>query len=299
MKNNGYILGIIVSVFVFLVVIFLIGLLFYFNVDKNKTISIVGTVVQVNDGYITVLTEDNESYKLFTTDTFNKGDIINCDITDIEEKDNYYKASLTSYSLVSKNNDDLYSNEIKDKDNDSAIQNNDNNEKIDYSTSDNQDYDNFINSQENVSVVNYVNSVQDVALNNGDENTLKDGFVKIVDFVFYDGVINGKTYKDLSDSAKISVLSSLMKIDEVIDNKYPNYKSNLGSKFSDIKEKTVYLYLDKTSELCLKNDDLCSNAKDGLSTLKKNFHITWGFIKDIAQNNISKLSDWYKVWREV
>ena len=40
-----------------------------------------------------------------------------------------------------------------------------------------------------------------------------------------------------------------------------------------------------------------ATAKEGFVDLKTNFGITWDIIKELASNGITKLRDWYEIWR--
>lgn len=147
-------------------------------------------------------------------------------------------------------------------------------------------------------VVEYVEKVS----NNSVGDQLKDGFITIVDFLFYDGKIYDKTFKELSNNAKIKVIKLALKIDSKIDEYFPEYKENISKNtnkvYTNLKSKLITIYLDTTVKICNNNPTLCDDAKDGLEDLKQNFGITWDFIKDISDVGIKKLKDWYEVWKE-
>lgn len=147
-------------------------------------------------------------------------------------------------------------------------------------------------------IVSYVESIE--STNTG--NTLKNGFVTVIDFIFYGGEIYGKTFAELSNSAKIKIISLALKIDSKIDEYFPGYKETISNTtnrvYTSIKTKLVTLYLDTTVKICNNNPKVCEDAKQGLTELKTNFGITWDFIKDISGAGITKLKDWYEVWRE-
>lgn len=68
------------------------------------------------------------------------------------------------------------------------------------------------------------NSVDtDALLENG-----KKYFVYCVDFLFYDGEINGIKFCDLTDMAKQQLLRDITTIDSLICSKFPNYKESIG-----------------------------------------------------------------------
>lgn len=146
-------------------------------------------------------------------------------------------------------------------------------------------------------VINYVSKISTEEKN----NSLKDGFVKVIDFIFYDGEIYGKTFKGLSNSAKIKIIAFALKIDSKIDEYFPGYKESISSTtnriYTNLKNKLVTLYLDTTVVICNNNETLCADAKAGLTELKSSFGLTWDFIKDISGIGITKLKDWYEIWR--
>lgn len=61
------------------------------------------------------------------------------------------------------------------------------------------------------------------------EDKAKGVFVLIVDFIFYEGEINGITFNELSDAGKEKVLKIATSIDNKINLKYPDYKNTIVS----------------------------------------------------------------------
>lgn len=147
-------------------------------------------------------------------------------------------------------------------------------------------------------VINYVKNVSETS----SKTALKEGFVKVVDFLFYDGEIYGKTFKELSNYAKIKIISLAIKIDSKIEEYVPGYKETISTTtnrvYTNLKTKLVTLYLDTTVKICNSNPTLCEDAKEGLQELKDSFGLTWNFIKEISGIGIAKLKDWYEVWKE-
>ncbi len=88
--------------------------------------------------------------------------------------------------------------------------------------------------EEEVAIVEDLNKqavllTDDVSNNvSGDLNTkIKDTFITFVDFIFYGGKINGKTFDDLSDEAKEATLDTFYNLDQFIEGYYPNYKEEV------------------------------------------------------------------------
>lgn len=100
-------------------------------------------------------------------------------------------------------------------------------------------------------VVNYVENIENDLDNTKEKsasvnkNSLKDIFVTLTDFIFYDGTIKGKTFKELGLEAKTKILELYEKIDSKIESVYPNYKEDIKDTstkaYSKVKEKTIEL----------------------------------------------------------
>ena len=134
-----------------------------------------------------------------------------------------------------------------------------------------------------------------------DENTLKEGFVKIVDFLFYDEEINGVTFSELKDEAKLKLYLLALKIDSKIDEHFPGYKETItnGTKkiYNNVKAKVIEGYIFVTDKICSNNESLCENAKKDFESLKESFGITWDYLKEIGKNAKDKLKNWYEDFR--
>ena len=128
---------------------------------------------------------------------------------------------------------------------------------------------------------------------------IKQGFTKIVDFLFYNGTIKGKTFEQLSDETKLKVLKLCYTIDNKIEKKYPDYKEEIKDTTTSIKEKILSSYLDITTTLCTSNEEACQSAKEGLKEMKESFSLTWNTIKNMSGKYLSKLKSWYEVWRDI
>lgn len=124
----------------------------------------------------------------------------------------------------------------------------------------------------------------------------KNAFINVVDFIFYDKDIKGVYYKDLTDSAKLKVISLGLKLDNTIEKKFPNYKEELSSKYQNAKGRMVALYLDKTTEFCSKKSDVCEEGKSNFQEMKKDFGLTFDIVKNATNVGWSKLKAWYEVY---
>lgn len=128
------------------------------------------------------------------------------------------------------------------------------------------------------------------------KGTLKNTFIKVVDFIFYDKDINGYYFKDLTNSAKLKVIGLALKLDNIIDSHFPGYKDELSSSYNKAKDNLITLYLNLTSEFCKNNDRICESAKNDFSLLKESLNLSWDVIKNLAKSGTNKLKEWYEIF---
>jgi len=128
------------------------------------------------------------------------------------------------------------------------------------------------------------------------KNTLKNTFIKVVDFIFYDKDINGYYFKDLTASAKLKVIGLALKLDGIIDKHFPGYKDELSGSYNKAKDSLITLYLNLTSEFCKNNDATCESAKSDFALLKKSLNLTWDVISNLAKSGTTKLKEWYEIF---
>ena len=154
-------------------------------------------------------------------------------------------------------------------------------------------------SKDNIVVNDIKNKLNLLEANQNDKSfdqTAKKYFISAVDFIFYDKDINRVYFKDLTNGAKLKVISLALKLDGLIDKYYPNYKEGLSSNYQNVKTKLIELYLNKTTEYCINNDEVCNEAKSNFQDLKNSLNLTWDVIKSIGNTSISKLRKWYEIY---
>lgn len=148
-------------------------------------------------------------------------------------------------------------------------------------------------------ILTYIKNA-DINYTEKEKNHLKNAFITIVDFLFYDGTINGVTKDEITTKTKLNVLTFALKLDQQIEKIIPNYKETISTKtghiYTNIKEKGVEMYLQITMKLCENNEPLCEDAKQGFHDMKTSFGISWNFIKNITQTGINNLKDWYEIY---
>ena len=294
-KNN---LTIIIGLFV--VVLVGIAILFYVNLEKNNVMEVEATIKTLGDGYIIATSDDGEEYSIKTADEYCIGDRIDFIIKDMKDTNGINEVNVSKIDIISKNISFSITDgneECNDVDNNEVV--------VDNEVEDNTERLNDASSETNV--INYFtnldNKLDTYTQDKSIGDSLKQGFVTIVDFLFYDGTINGQTFDSLSSKAKIEVLKIALSIDAKIDKYFPGYKEKISTTSKDIytslKSKIVEVYLDLTTKLCNSNEETCNTAKEGLKDLKTSFSLTWEFIKEIGINSITKLKEWYEVWKTV
>ena len=137
---------------------------------------------------------------------------------------------------------------------------------------------------------------------NKDSNTLgklKSGFTSIIDFIFYDKEIKGYTFKGLTNSAKLKIISLALAMDNKIDSYFPDYKYTIKEKYTDFKGKLAVKYLEFTASLCESvGADTCNQAKEDFNTMKSNFSLTFSMLKELAKSGSSKVKEFYESWRD-
>ena len=176
--------------------------------------------------------------------------------------------------------------------------------------------ENEVSEQEITTYLSEVNNevseiVAKEEITSADEYTLKNTFITLTDFIFYNGTIKGKTFNDLTTSAKESVLSIYEKIDSKIESKFPGYKETIKDK----SEKTYNNLKDKVTNL---KDELLEKYKqeigeenyteqgeiidESISTMKESFSPVIDTIveksKDVYEKAKDKASTWYEEFKE-
>jgi len=123
----------------------------------------------------------------------------------------------------------------------------------------------------------------------------KTTFINIIDFIFYDKEIKGYTFDELTNSAKLKVIKIALTIDNKIEKYFPNYKTIIKDKYSDIKGKLAVKYLEFTSSLCEQvGEDTCNQAKQDFNSMKESFGFTWSLIKELATNGKETIKNYYE-----
>ena len=272
-------------------VIFLaIGLVITFNIIENK---------EYKSSDISASISDNKTSNIVTNDT----------ISNEENKvseDNIVSDEMEEFKDTVKDNTTIN----KDKVNESII---DKKEEIINNTNTNTNNTNTNNSNtitysdKDTEVINSLNETLTKVKSNVSDNDFLDSakgvFISVVDFLFYDGSINGVTFDELTDSGKQKVLEIASSIDSTIENKFPGYKETISDKASNAFNKASEIIKKGANDLNdfarekLGEDNYQSiiDAKDELIVYTKN---AINFIGDVSSSlwnsTKDKLNNWYQ-----
>ena len=259
------------------IVILAIGLVIGLNINKKEVYTRVDMVAS---------TESNNSN--------NEIEVIGDEI-DIKEE------QVISDNSSSENN---FMDNISNNDSTSSKNTQSNN-----STTNNTNTSETITYSSNDEVV--INSLESslTKINNGDgsdssfADSAKGVFVSIVDFLFYNGEINGVTFDELTDSGKQKVLEIASKVDSAIESKIPGYKETISDTASKafnkaseiIKSGANSLNNFAREKLGEENYQSIIDAKDELVYYTKNAINFLGDVGGKVFNSVKdKLDSWYQ-----
>lgn len=152
---------------------------------------------------------------------------------------------------------------------------------------------------------------EEESLSEKTKQSLKKTFITLTDFIFYDGTIKGKTFKELSYEAQTKILELYEKLDTKIENVFPNYKedikdtstktySKVKEKAQELKETIKSIYIERVGEDTYQKEmDIIKNTKD--KVVEKTTPVI-SDVKDKAKDTYTKtkdkLDEWYKNFKE-
>lgn len=136
---------------------------------------------------------------------------------------------------------------------------------------------------------------------------IKEIFITLTDFIFYDGTIKGITFNELSATAKQKVLDIYVKIDQKIESVWPNYKdtikttsknvyTNIKEEVEKLKEKILEKYKDVIGEE--KYDEANQILKEDRERLKESASSGKNYVKKSYETIKEKANGWYQNIKE-
>ena len=128
-------------------------------------------------------------------------------------------------------------------------------------------------------------------------------FITLVDFVYYDEPMNGVYFKDLTASAQEKIRSILNRMDTAIENKIPNYKDTLKSKYqtvlSYLKEKSSQAKEKLESTIGSENyENLVESKEDMKESFQNAAELVTEGASQIYESGKEKVSNWYQDLKE-
>ncbi len=283
--------------------------------SKNKKIIIISGLLIMTTGFILLLVKNEDKVFKKSETSINVTDVRSKNNVDIDDdlknsilnNENFYSVEVNENKYIKESTNQINEsyNVIEKKQSDNKVisspQNNENSQSKNVN-------DELGLSNNDKAVIHTLNSSLN-EINNSSSNdksfsdSAKATFINIVDFIFYDGKINGVTFDELTDKGKQEVLKIAQKIDGAIEEKIPGYKETISAKASNA--------FNKASELIKKGANNFSNflkeklgeedynaiikSKDELVYYTKN---AVSFIGDVGSSLFNsakdKLNSWYQ-----
>ena len=283
--------------------------------SKNKKIIIISGLLIMTTGFILLLVKNEDKVFKKSETSINVTDVRSKNNVDIDDdlknsilnNENFYSVEVNENKYIKESTNQINEsyNVIEKKQSDNKVINSPQNNENSQSKNVN---DELGLSNNDKAVIHTLNSSLN-EINNSSSNdksfsdSAKATFINIVDFIFYDGKINGVTFDELTDKGKQEVLKIAQKIDGAIEEKIPGYKETISAKASNA--------FNKASELIKKGANNFSNflkeklgeedynaiikSKDELVYYTKN---AVSFIGDVGSSLFNsakdKLNSWYQ-----
>lgn len=169
-----------------------------------------------------------------------------------------------------------------------------------------------------IKIINYVNDLNNEVdeltsseITEATKTKLKESFITLTDFIFYEGTINGITFNELSTSVKEKVIEVYETIDKKIETVWPNYKETIKSTatkiYTNLKVKTIELkdeLLNKYKESIGESayNESVQVFEDDINRLKESTKPTIDYAKEKGQEAYesikNKASSWYENFKE-
>lgn len=289
---------IIISSIIVIIAILVVSILLIRNYYKNKdntstTNEVYAVIKQVNEDSIIVSDKDENGLKTYIINPtgYKKGDLVLIKTKDGKVED--IKVIIEDYASLTTTNEVVVVDDTTATTTTSIVTTKPATTRTTTNTTKIEDKDSMI--------LSYMSSSYENVKNGSVKDTLKNGFVSVVDFIFYDQPIKGVTFKELRNKTKTKVIYYALLIDAGIDSKFPGYKETLSDKYKSAKSKLLAEFLELKYSMCEKSEDGCKQASDDLALLKKSLNLTWdiiksvfGYVKDLT---VPKIKSWYESFR--
>lgn len=146
-------------------------------------------------------------------------------------------------------------------------------------------------------VINFLSDKKDQISKTFTKENAKELFVTTVDFLFYDGEINGYKLSDLTEEGKLEVnkLANLIQIN--IEKTFPGLIDDTKYKYSDIKNSIMDSYTNIINSYCKNKETNCEKIRDTYNSINSNFKSTFDIVKEKVNTGKEKLDKWYKDYK--
>lgn len=288
-RKKKILIGITSCLLIISVLFVSIGLIKKINQNRvNKTLEnkIYGTVSEIGKNYIKVDSLDDDEYLVGTSEELNLGDFIVVYYNENDEeliKNSVVEVIAEDNEVIIESSKATTTTKLTTKAVSSTV--------VTTKTT-------VINKDE--TVLTYIEDEYKKIDMQEIKDKAKTSFITIVDFIFYDGEINGVTWNSIKTSTKAKVIYYALLMDNKLENKWPNYKNNIENKYNDIKSKLVAKYMDITTSLCNEHPEECEVTKKDFAVLKASLNLTWDVIKTAFQyaydKGVTYLVNWYEIY---
>lgn len=277
MKNKESYFGLIVGI---VLGVSIMGIVIWFTIGKislaNKTYS---TNVKSNNTNDTVVEESNNTAPVYEFKQKNDENVNN----------NSYQTSATENFEVEKSVSETTTTN--------------NNTVTDNNQSSNSNISKSTREEASNKIVTYAEKVENDIFTEEDVNKVlkiaKEEFIKITDFVFYGTEINGYTFQQLTDSAKLHITNIVIEIDAMLEEVRPGYKNEIKLGVNNVIEKATIKYLEISNKVCTElGPEACSQAKKDFQVMRESLGLTLDLAKDLTKQGLQSLKEWYEIFRK-
>lgn len=119
----------------------------------------------------------------------------------------------------------------------------------------------------------------------------KDVFVTGIDFIFYDGVISGVTFEELTEEGKEITMNNLEYLGDMVDQVIPGWRDELSDKYSIASEFVGDMYLSVLDKI---RGYLGDENYEALGNIKNQI---FGDVHDAYDSVKCRVKSWYEEFR--
>ena len=117
--------------------------------------------------------------------------------------------------------------------------------------------------------------------------------------MFYGTEINGYTFQQLTDSAKLHITNIVIEIDAMLEEVRPGYKNEIKLGVNNVIEKATIKYLEISNKVCTElGPEACSQAKKDFQVMRESLGLTLDLAKDLTKQGLQSLKEWYEIFRK-